>query len=318
MRIAIVIAGVMLLVAMPALAGTARLAWPIGCIPGLSCNGSVFYIGYPDIDGDGKAFDGGPPGYPGHTGTDITISSVEEEMPVFAAADGEVLLVSGGKADQCTDILAVGCQQGLRPGDAEDERTVQDPGPLCIGAEGCFSWGFDAGNFILMKHGDAPILYTFYAHLRKGSISVTAGQSVRAGEKIAEVGSSGDSLAPHLHFGVFLPGPGDNILVDPWSGEGGAGYLQPLWQHDPPYKAEVTVVKKGEGDGVVTCDGGRNPCTTGHPLSVIPGSTMTFKAMPFHGSRFVGWEGACSGSMSLCSATIGATTWVMAVFAIDN
>ncbi|MBF0226746.1 MAG: hypothetical protein HQK76_14935 [Desulfobacterales bacterium] len=34
------------------------LIWPIDCIPGQNCD-----IGYPDIDGDGKAFNCGPPGY---------------------------------------------------------------------------------------------------------------------------------------------------------------------------------------------------------------------------------------------------------------
>ncbi len=52
---------------MVSLACADSLLWPVGCIPGRDCLG----IGYPDIDGDGNAFNCGPAGYRGHTGTDI-------------------------------------------------------------------------------------------------------------------------------------------------------------------------------------------------------------------------------------------------------
>jgi murein DD-endopeptidase MepM/ murein hydrolase activator NlpD len=42
--------------------------------------------------------------------------------------------------------------------------------------------------------------YALYAHLAPGSVAVTRGQQVRAGEVIGRVGHTGNSTAPHLHF----------------------------------------------------------------------------------------------------------------------
>jgi Peptidase family M23 len=43
-------------------------------------------------------------------------------------------------------------------------------------------------------------VFALFAHLASGSITVTAGQVLRAGEEIGRVGHTGNSTAPHLHF----------------------------------------------------------------------------------------------------------------------
>jgi murein DD-endopeptidase len=42
--------------------------------------------------------------------------------------------------------------------------------------------------------------YTFYAHLKKGAVTVAPGDRVRRGEVLGPLGNSGHSSAPHLHF----------------------------------------------------------------------------------------------------------------------
>ncbi|MEU0171415.1 M23 family metallopeptidase [Streptomyces iakyrus] len=59
-------------------------------------------------------------------------------------------------------------------------------------------WGGSYGNNIVIKHGDR--IYTQYAHLSK--IGVRVGQSVKTGQEIGKVGSTGNSTGPHLHFEV--------------------------------------------------------------------------------------------------------------------
>lgn len=58
------------------------------------------------------------------------------------------------------------------------------------------------GRLIIVDHGGG--MQTYYAHLSK--IRVRAGQDVRAGEVIGNVGTSGRVTAPHLHYEVRMGG----------------------------------------------------------------------------------------------------------------
>jgi hypothetical protein len=54
-----------------------------------------------------------------------------------------------------------------------------------------------AGNHVIMESAGTAALY---AHLAPGSVAVTRGQQVHAGEVLGRVGHTGNSTAPHLHF----------------------------------------------------------------------------------------------------------------------
>lgn len=58
----------------------------------------------------------------------------------------------------------------------------------------------DAGNFVAIRLGDGR--YAFYEHLRPGSIAVHPGQRIRRGDVLAQLGFTGSSTGPHLHFHV--------------------------------------------------------------------------------------------------------------------
>jgi hypothetical protein len=57
-----------------------------------------------------------------------------------------------------------------------------------------------AGNSVVLKI--APRQYAVFFHLKRGSVRVKVGERVRGGEQIASLGNSGNSSAPHLHFGI--------------------------------------------------------------------------------------------------------------------
>ncbi|MBC3939603.1 MULTISPECIES: M23 family metallopeptidase [Anaerotruncus] len=65
------------------------------------------------------------------------------------------------------------------------------------------------GNTVVIEHGYG--LKSFYYHM--DSLSVSAGDAVKKGDKIGEVGTTGYSTGPHLHFALAV----NNVFVNPWT-----------------------------------------------------------------------------------------------------
>jgi murein DD-endopeptidase MepM/ murein hydrolase activator NlpD len=54
--------------------------------------------------------------------------------------------------------------------------------------------------------GDAEDYDYVFMHLGSGSIPVAEGEHVRTGQRIGDVGSTGRSTGPHLHFEIWAGG----------------------------------------------------------------------------------------------------------------
>ncbi|TFI57620.1 M23 family metallopeptidase [Sphingomonas parva] len=67
------------------------------------------------------------------------------------------------------------------------------------------------GNFIRLHHDNG--WYTLYLHLNRFAPGITAGTRVAQGQQIGEVGTTGRSTGPHLHYEVHI----DGEKVDPLS-----------------------------------------------------------------------------------------------------
>ncbi len=60
------------------------------------------------------------------------------------------------------------------------------------------------GNHVILDLGGG--VYAMYAHFQKGSLLVKPGDKVKAGQKLALLGNTGNANAPHLHF-QLMDGP---------------------------------------------------------------------------------------------------------------
>lgn len=54
------------------------------------------------------------------------------------------------------------------------------------------------GNYVSINHGYG--FFTLYAHLKEGSVKLAEGDYIKMGEKVGQLGNSGRSYVPHLHF----------------------------------------------------------------------------------------------------------------------
>ncbi len=102
--------------------------------------------------------------------------------PIHAVADGEIVAVS-------------------------DE--LQDQVPGANPPVGSLTLAQYSGNYVVQRfEQNGHTFYALYAHLKPGTAkaAVTVGQNVSAGDVLGELGNSGNTDSPHLHFHV-MDGP---------------------------------------------------------------------------------------------------------------
>jgi murein DD-endopeptidase MepM/ murein hydrolase activator NlpD len=63
---------------------------------------------------------------------------------------------------------------------------------------------FLLGNHLVVDIGEG--CFAALAHLKRGSITVRSGEDIASGQPVAQVGNSGNSTEPHLHF-QLMDGP---------------------------------------------------------------------------------------------------------------
>ncbi|WP_306319024.1 MULTISPECIES: M23 family metallopeptidase [unclassified Streptomyces] len=90
------------------------------------------------------------------------------------------------------------------------------------------------GNHVVLDLGEGT--YALYAHVRRGSLEVRAGDAVVAGQPLARCGNSGNSTQPHVHF-QLMDGPDPDTargLPFSWHGIGVPGAGEAFTVHPGP------------------------------------------------------------------------------------
>ena len=119
-------------------------------------------------------------------------------LPTAVPIGGNFRMSSGFgmRVDPFTNTLAR--HEGL-------DFTAMQGTPILATADGTVSrsgWEDTYGNIVEVTHAEG--FMTRYAHISKRH--VTEGQRVKRGQHIADVGSTGRSTGPHLHYEVFRHG----------------------------------------------------------------------------------------------------------------
>jgi hypothetical protein len=96
-------------------------------------------------------------------------------------------------------VHAAGAGRVVEAHDGEPDDRRVDPAALATRETAT------GGNYVVIDHLNGE--YSWFGHLKQGSVKVKPGQMVKQGEVIGEVGASGDSLFPHLHY-ELRTGPG--------------------------------------------------------------------------------------------------------------
>jgi hypothetical protein len=174
-------------------ASALELDVPLACTIGSDC----WVQQYPDHDKGPAAADFrcGSATYNGHDGTDFRVRDIQSQVSVIAAADGAVKAIRNTMDDKLVT----------------DGKTVTN---------------VECGNGVVLTHPGG--FETQYCHMRKGSISVRAGQNVKRGDALGLVGYSGAAAFPHVHLSLRKAGQ----KIDPFSGALGqdcAADDQSLW-----------------------------------------------------------------------------------------
>ncbi len=134
--------------------------------------------------------------YDGHTGTDFALLNfriMDQGIGIVAVADGVVTWT-------------------------EDFNVDRNYWPPYEGSH----------NGVVVQYPDNSI--TAYAHMRQNSVAVNVGETVKAGDFLGFVGSSGSSPIPHLHLANRDK---NNAVVDPYSGACRPG--DSFWVDQTPY-----------------------------------------------------------------------------------
>ena len=135
---------------------------------------------------------------------------VSQQCSLLLATDERDCLATFHCPDR--DVIGLPAEDALVIGDAA--MTVETPLAGTIEVSAYEKGG--AGYYIVLDASDDRAF--FFAHCRKNTVVIEAGQTVTAGQRLCDVGRTGDATGPHLHFEIWVGGwrrDKDSHPIDP-------------------------------------------------------------------------------------------------------
>nr|WP_307735310.1 M23 family metallopeptidase [Enterococcus innesii] len=104
--------------------------------------------------------------------------------PIFAPCDGEIVTIRDGIPERAVVHWIVDSAIAIKNANSFNEYNDD--------------FSQIAGNYLVLKCQNN--IYMAFAHLQTNSIKGVVGDRIKKGEKLGNVGHSGNSTSPHLHF----------------------------------------------------------------------------------------------------------------------
>lgn len=105
--------------------------------------------------------------------------------------------VSASYAGWARDLIAPAAGVVVRArSDRPDQPDPENSDPAYYAPE--HPDGGDPGNYLVIDHGQGE--FSMMAHLLAGSVRVSLGDRVSQGQVVGKLGSSGDTVTPHIHY----------------------------------------------------------------------------------------------------------------------
>jgi hypothetical protein len=136
---------------------------PVAVEIGFKTNAARYSYDFTIVDADGNRYRGTGDKHEDH---------FSYGRPVLAPGDGTVVQVQDGVSEAGSGEVSIAA--------------VKKNGMVIF------------GNYLVIDHGNGE--FSHLGHLKPGSVKAAIGDNVRAGQQIAQVGTSGSSLFPHLHY----------------------------------------------------------------------------------------------------------------------
>jgi murein DD-endopeptidase MepM/ murein hydrolase activator NlpD len=124
----------------------------------------------------------------------------QEVLFVPPVKEGRIIHVYGWQRDLFTDAMTF--HNGV-----DFKGAFGTPVMAAMGGTVCMAaWSHIYGKYIIIDHGND--FHSFYAHL--SVVLVEKGDKVDERNKIGEIGNTGYSSGPHLHFAIYKDGKAVN------------------------------------------------------------------------------------------------------------
>ena len=146
----------------------------------------------------------------GSTENDVPKEEYNNDGEMMWPVKGKTTVTAGypsysdGSPHWGIDICVVGATGGTRDENGKSysygEPYYAAQGGEVILAKNDGNWNSGFGNYCIIDHGDGK--HTLYAHSKR--LLVSEGDIVQKGEKIGEIGDTGNTTGPHLHFEVRI------------------------------------------------------------------------------------------------------------------